>query len=259
MDQVNSPRHERSGAGPATGLTAPGGVPPAQRREATPSRVGNPSLARLGFWSSVAVVVASLGFSVPGLLGIAGVLGFPWDPVLPDGFSLVLSMAFLAMMVALHFDVPEIERHWTGLAAGLATVYASLVGLVYITILTVVVPMTDQGRLDEVAVLEFDDQGSFFQAVDGLGYFVMSLATLAAANALRSPTDRWLRWTLVVNGVLGVPILISYMPLVFDWSELLLPLNALWIITVPACGVLLALRFRAGRGLSGQGLSRDAI
>lgn len=74
----------------------------------------------------------------------------------------------------------------------------------------------------------------------------MRLATFTAAFALgRTGQDRWLRRAFLINGVLGVPILLSYMPLVVAWSQNLMPLNALWIATVPACGVLAALRFRA--------------
>jgi hypothetical protein len=201
----------------------------------------------LGFWASIVVVGTSLGFSVPGLLAVAGVLEFPWDPVVPDAASLLLALAFVAMLVALHHDVPDILRHWTGVGTGFAVMYAVLVGIVYITVVTVVVPLKDQGRLEEVALLEFDEQGSFLQAVDGLGYFLMCLATLFAAGALRVRTDRWIRRVFLLNGLLGVPILLTYLPLLISWSKLLVPIGALWILTVPATGVLTALRFRRHR------------
>lgn len=215
--------------------------------------VRSSSLARLGLWSAVGVVVFSLGFSIPGLLGATRLLDFPWDPVLPDGASLLLAWAFVVMMSALHSSVSPRSRPRTGLGRVFAMMYCVLVSLVYFVVLTVVVPLTQQGRAEEVRLLRFDDQGSFLQAVDGLGYFLMCVATFVAAFAFsgRGP-DRWVRWVFLVKGVLGVPILVSYMPLVVGWSEVLLPVNALWIVSVPACGVVAARYFRRwGRGTSG--------
>jgi hypothetical protein len=199
-------------------------------------------LGRLGFWSSVGVVAFSLGFSVPGLLGLAGVIGSPWDPALPDAASLLLALAFVVMMSSLHGSADQAVRHWTQLGLVFTVMYTVLVSIVYFVILTVVVPLTGQRRLDEVALLEFDDQGSLMQALDGLGYFYLSVATFVASFAFS--TDRWMRRAFLINGALGIPILISYMPLVFPWSQALLPVNALWILSVPACGVVAARYFR---------------
>jgi len=94
-------------------------------------------------------------------------------------------------------------------------------------------------------VFAFDDAGSFMQAVDGLGYFFLCLATFSAAFAFGNRgSERWLTRIFLANGLLGIPILLSYMPLVISWSSYLLPVNTLWILSVPACGAVVALRFR---------------
>ena len=201
--------------------------------------------ARSGSWSAVAVTVFSLVFSTSGLLGLAEILRFPWDPVIPDVASLLLAVAFVVMMVSLHYSVQERVRLWTHLGLCFAVMYAVLVGIVYFVITTVVVPYVDRGQADRVSLLEFDEGGSFMQALDGLGYFFMSLATLAAALAFSSHgPDRWLRRAFLWNGVLGLPILLLYMPLVVTWSEYLMPIGAMWMLSVPACGVTAALHFR---------------
>ncbi len=212
-------------------------------RPDVPGRGSDPAF-NLGWWAGLAVVVFSVGFTVPGFLTLADVVGFPWDPVLADTSSLLLSWAFLAMMTALHHTVSERRKVWTALAAHLAVGYALLVGIVYFVTVTVVVPLEYQGRGDSVALLHFDDQGSLMQALDGLGYFAMSMATLTAAAALQEPADRWVRRVFVINGVLGIPILVSYMPLVFSWSSAVLPVNVLWVVSVPLSGVLAGRRFR---------------
>lgn len=205
-------------------------------------------LSRVGFWSAAAVTAFSTAFSVTGALGFVGVLRFPWDPVLPDAASLFLALAFVVMMVSLHYTVKEPARLWTHLGASFAVMYAVLVSIVYFVITTVVVPYIDRGRADRVRLLEFDDGGSFMQALDGLGYFFLCLATASAAFAFSSRgRERWLRRAFLTNGVLGLPILFLYMPLVFSWSEHLMPIGALWMVSVPACGLLAALRFRADR------------
>lgn len=202
------------------------------------------ALARMGLWAAVTVTLTSTAFSVTAILGFTGVLGFPWDPVLPDVASLVLAVAFLVMMVSLHHTLDEQVQAWSHLGVLFGLMYAVLVGIVYFVITTVVVPYTDRGQAGRVAVLEFDEGGSLMQALDGLGYFFLSLATFSAAFAFAGRADRWLRRIFVVNGVLGVPILLSYMPLVVGWSEYVVPIAALWMVSVPACGVVVALRFR---------------
>ena len=205
-------------------------------------------LARVGFWSAAAVTAFSTAFSATGILGLVGALRFPWDPVLPDAASLFLAVAFVVLMVSLHYTVEEQARVWTHLGVSFAVMYAVLVSIVYFVITTVVVPYVDRGQADRVRLLEFDDGGSFMQALDGLGYFFLCLATVSAAFAFSSGgPERWLRRAFLLNGVLGLPILLLYMPLVISWSEYLMPVGALWMISVPACGLVAALRFRAGR------------
>ncbi|MGB8385111.1 MAG: hypothetical protein WCG47_28375 [Dermatophilaceae bacterium] len=221
------------------------------------------SLARLGYWSAIGVVIFSLGFSASALLGAAGVSYFPWDPIVPDAASLLLAGAFVVMMSSLHGYAGPAERHWTRLGLVFGVMYAALVSIVYFVTLTVVVPLTQQGRAEEVRLLQFNDQGSFMQAVDGLGYFFMSVATFVAAFAFSSPgQDRWVRRVFLVNGILGVPILIAYMPLVVGWSQVLLPVNALWILSVPACGAVASRYFRRNptgpTRLAGDGLAAGA-
>lgn len=203
------------------------------------------SASRLGFWAATAVAVFSTAFSVSGLLGLANVLDFPWDPVLPFGASLFLAVAFVVMMTGLHYTVEEPVRLWTHLGLAFAVVYAVLVSFVYFVVTTVVVPLTSHGEAGRVALLRFDEHGSLMQAVDGLGYFFMCVATFCAAFAFPARgSDRWVRRIFLANGLLGVPVLLSYMPLVVSWSELLLPLGALWVLSVPAAAVVAALRFR---------------
>jgi hypothetical protein len=64
----------------------------------------------MGAWSGIAVAIFSVAFSVTAILGFADVLDFPWDPVLPDGASLLMAIAFVVMMVSLHHTRRRLDR-----------------------------------------------------------------------------------------------------------------------------------------------------
>lgn len=205
------------------------------------------SLSRLGFWSAVLTALFSTTFSISGLLGMSGILTYPWDPIIPDGASLLLAVAFLVMMICIHRTTPVQKMHWSQIGVALATIYAALVSIVYFVICTVVVPLTMRGEVDKVAVFQFDQAGSFMQAVDGLGYFFMSLATWFAAPAFaRTGQERWLRRLFTANGMLGIAILLAYMPLVIPqpYALVFYAFGVGWIFSVPACAVAAALHFR---------------
>ena len=51
--------------------------------------------------------------------------------------------------------------------------------------------------------------------------------------------ERWIRWLFLANGVLAVPIFLTYfVNRVFMWGA------ALWSVTITAAAVLLAIVFR---------------
>lgn len=54
------------------------------------------SVRKLGFWSALLAGIFSIGFTVTGILSLAGILVLPWDPVLPDGFSFLLALSFVS-------------------------------------------------------------------------------------------------------------------------------------------------------------------
>lgn len=214
------------------------------------------SLCKLGFWSAALATAACLTFDVSAILGASKVLRFPWDPVIPDGASLVLALSFMVMMICIHRATAAESRHFSQIGVAFATLYAALVSIVYFVICTVVVPYQLRGEMAKVAPFVFDDSGSFMQALDGLGYFFMSVATwFAAPGFAGAGREKWLRRLFTVNGVLGIPILIAYMPLVVPkpYSLVAYGFGFLWMLSVPACLVAAALHFR-------QALSRaDAV
>ena len=94
----------------AVSTTRPPHAADVQHADLRPMQV-NASLGRLGFWSAVLTASFSITFSVSGLLGLLKITAFPWDPVVPDGASLLLAIAFVVMMVSIHAAAPRARNH----------------------------------------------------------------------------------------------------------------------------------------------------
>jgi hypothetical protein len=206
------------------------------------------SVRALGLWSAILCTVFSLAYVLAQLgewAGLLGSAGGPHSRSTPYGLallltpSLLLGLSFVALTVAIHHCAAATERVWTHLAVAFASMYATLIGLVYYVQLAFVMPRLARGEADDIKVLIFEPFDSFLYAVDMLGYSLMSLSTLFAAAAFRGPgLERWIRRALVANGCL-IPFLalqMYYPPLIWGGS--------LWAITFPAAAWLLAVHFR---------------
>jgi hypothetical protein len=205
---------------------------------------------RFGFWAAIAALLASVGYGIPQLMQVAGMLADPWDRILIFAPSLALAPAFVLTMAALHTVSPPGRSAFSLGALGLAIMYGTLVSSVYITQLSVVIPHELAGDGSTYAIFACCGQHQFTTGLDLLGYTLMSLSTLCAVPVL----PRQLRWTrgwLVANGVLA-PFLIGQTV----WPALIY-VGALWLITFPAAMIALAIFFRhardAGISLGGGG------
>ena len=186
--------------------------------------------ARFGVWAALAALVFSVGYGVPQILQVAGVLTDPWDRILIVAPSLALAPAFVLTMAALHEAAPHASRVFSQSALALAVMYGTLVSIVYVTQLGVVIPHELRGDGDAVAIFGCCGQGQFLTGVDLLGYTLMSLSTLCAAGL---PLRGRARFWLAANGALA-PVLIGQLV----WA------GALWLVTFPAAMIALALAFR---------------
>jgi hypothetical protein len=111
----------------------------------------------------------------------------------------------------------------------------------YVVQLFVYLPKARRGTLSESErVLLADTFGTFLQAVDGLGYLFLGLATLAVAPVFTGGgVGRWVRRSFVANGVVTVPVFLTYFV-----DPGFLPLAGLWVVVVPVSTLLVAVYFR---------------
>jgi len=153
--------------------------------------------------------------------------------------SLLLAVAFVVLMVSVHYVAETGRRIWSHVAVVFASMYATLVSVVYYVQLAFVMPRLARGDADDIQLLIFEPFDSFLYAIDVFGYSLMSLSTLfAAAVFANQGLERWIRWSLIANGCL-IPFLalqMYYPPLIWGGS--------LWAITFPAATWLLAIHFK---------------
>lgn len=203
---------------------------------------------KVGFWSAVLAAVFSLLyvlFQLAEWAGLLGSAGGPESASTPLGIALLLTPsvllapAFVVMMIAVRDLVPADRRIWADSGVAFATIYATLIGIVYYVQLTLVMPRMLQGRTDGIEVLLFRPFDSFLYSVDLLGYSSMSLATLFAAFGLLGvPSMRTARLLLLINGLL-LPFLLFQI-----YVHALIYVAALWAVTFPGAAIALAIVFR---------------
>ena len=196
--------------------------------------------ARLGYWSAILTAVFCVLFTVAAVLAEARLLSAPWDVVLPIVPSLLLAPSFLVMLVCVNAVVSSERQIWSQLGVAFGCVYVPLCVAAYVVELFVVEPRVLRGATGETALLILVRSDSVFNAIDGVGYRFMCLATAFTAQAFdKNRLERWVHWLLLANGVLAVPIFLTYfVDRAFMWGA------ALWSVTITASAVLLAFVFR---------------
>jgi hypothetical protein len=201
-----------------------------------------------GLWSAFLCTLFSLSYVIAQLGEWAGLLGSAGGPhsksttlglVVLLTPSLLLSISFVVLVVSIHYIADTSKRIWSHIAVVFATMYATLISIVYYVQLAFVLPRLARGDVDEIRLLIFKPFDSFLYAVDVYGYSLMSLSTLFAAAVFNSDgVERWIRWALIANGCL-----IPFLSLQMYYPSLIWG-GSLWGITFPAASWLLAIHFK---------------
>jgi hypothetical protein len=193
---------------------------------------------RLGYWASIGAFVTSVGYGIPQVLQVFGLLPTPLDRILIFAPSLALAPCFVLAMAAAYEAAPSEHRPLRLGALALALLYAAFVSVVYVNQLGVVIPRelaasaAGYGRL---ACCGFREP---MTVIDLLGYTYMSLATLLLAATYRGV----LRWALLLSGLLALPIFLQLF-----WPALIWVASP-WLIAFPWAMLLLARAFHAEAG-----------
>ena len=202
------------------------------------------SAARLGYWSALLTAFFCLLFTIAAVFTEAHLLPAPWDVVLTIAPSLLLAPSFLAMLVCVNALTHNEQKIWSQLGVAFAGAYVPLCVAAYIVELFVVEPRLLRGVSAQMALLTLARDDSVFNAIDGIGYIFMCLSTLVAAQAFdQAGLERWIRRLFVVNGILAVPIFLTYfVNRSFIWMA------GLWSVTITGSAILLSVHFhRVGK------------
>jgi hypothetical protein len=198
-------------------------------------------VSHLGVWSASLAAVSATVFSLAAILELLDAVPQPLGVRLIYASSLVLAVAVVVMLSCIHHTVSGPQRVWSFTGVVFGVLYASHVSVMYVVQLFVYLPKARRGTLSESErVLLADTFGTFLQAVDGLGYLFLGLATLAVAPVFTGGgVGRWVRRSFVANGVVTVPVFLTYFV-----DPGFLPLAGLWVVVVPVSTLLVAVYFR---------------
>lgn len=183
-------------------------------------------LVQVAAWGSCA---AAVGYGVPQVLQVAGVLPDPVDRILIFAPSLALAPLFAVTLAAAAGEAEGWVRPWRFAALALGLLYAAFVSPVYAIQLGAVIPRELAGA-EPAAWFACCGLRQPLTAVDLLGYTMMSLATLLLAPSYRGAT----RWALAANGALALVLFPQL------WWPGLIWAGAAWLVTFPVAMALLA-------------------
>jgi len=203
----------------------------------------NPSASRVGFWAAVIATIFGLGYIVALLVTLAGGLSGPWATFYQLAPSIVLAWSYMVLMACVFDVAPQERKVWVTIGFGFAVMYSVINSIVYFTELTVVIPHILRNEAQSVSVLLFQP-GMFLFAINGLAYGLMSMSALFASPVFTRPgLETRVRWAMIAHGVIG-PFIVGAVL----WAPLTY-IGALWIVTFPAMGVLLAIFFRSAKAV----------
>jgi hypothetical protein len=197
-------------------------------------------ITKMDFWASLVAFLGAVTYSISQIISppLLPILKYPWNEILIIAPSIVLAIAFIIVMNCVHEYATEDKKIWSRIGLSFAIIYAIFVSFVYIIQLATVIPSTLRGEGNQVLFLTLT-KAHWIQAVDGLGYSLMSLATLFTFPVFASKGfEAWVRKFFVAHGLLA-PFIV--LPL---WFPPLIVIGTLWFITAPGFLLLLTLLFR---------------
>jgi hypothetical protein len=202
----------------------------------------NRIIYKVGFCSGFIAFISIVAFTITQILQLLGVLSYPLDEILIYGFSLCIVIPFLLEMLALHHIAPTEKKFWSHAALIFTVLYVAFVTANYVVQLATVIPMTLQGRSDEIVMLK-QTPHSLFWDFDAIGYIFMGFATLFAVPVFEPQGfQKWVRYSFLAHSL--VTPLIVFIYFYPNFSEKLLLIAVPWGITAPLSMLLLAIMFK---------------
>ncbi|MEE4274319.1 MAG: hypothetical protein V2J16_00405 [Thermoleophilia bacterium] len=162
--------------------------------------------------------------------------------------AMVLMLAFVALVAAVHEWAPADRKVWSLLALCVATVAAAVLLVDYYLQVTVMQVSLEKGQLDGWAMLTMYNPNGVFIALEELGYLLMSLVflCLAPVYARKTRLERAIRWlfTLSVASSVVALVVVSAVRGIDRGDTFEIAVISIVWLTLIAAGPLLSLAFR---------------
>ena len=197
---------------------------------------------KAGYRWGMLAFLATASFVIVQILQVFGIIAYPWDEILIYGTSLCIVIPFLLEMLALHYHSPVQKKYWSHASLIFSILYAVFVTANYVVQLATVIPMTLNGRSEEIRLL-IQTPHSLFWDFDAIGYICMGLAMAFALPVFeKNGFENRVRLIFLINALVTPLIAIVYFyP---TYSNPLLLLGFPWGITAPLAMLSLGLLFR---------------
>jgi hypothetical protein len=145
-------------------------------------------------------------------------------------------------MLVLHHTTTDARKFWSHAGLTFTIMYATFVIANYVVQLATVIPMSLQGKSEEVRILD-QTPHSLFWDFDALGYIFMGIATFFAAFTFeRKGFQKKVRAILLTNAF--VTPLIAFVYFYPHFTDKLVLIALPWAFTAPASMFSLAIVFK---------------
>lgn len=211
------------------------------------------TVRNLGIWSAVVSAVASVLWFITFAAKDAIAPMPPWTDLsaYAEAFSqmrvlyiypsLVLPLAFIALLACLHYSVPPEKRVWTLIALAVGVLYAAMASINYNIQAVAVRQSLAAGETAGIEMFLPDNPRSIFGALAN-SYVYLSLSMVAAGFAFESRgLQRWVRRLLFAQLLTALAMVGTTM---FDLPYgLFIAGSMVWVIGAPAAFALIGVLF----------------
>jgi hypothetical protein len=222
----------------------------------------NPIVSRLGFYSSFLTAIIAVIFFLAGILTparsgpfapAANSITYPYTNVaafIPNDYlwlypGILLAMIFVLLMACIHFYASNDKKIFSQIGLSFALIYAAVVLIDYFIQFTMVIPSILSGETAGLSLFTQYNPHGIFIALEGLGYFMMSVALLfTAAVFTGGRLERAIRWLFVASFILALVSFTIFSLLRYDivvFEVTILTIN--WTVLIVS-GILLSVLFR---------------
>ena len=227
-------------------------------------------VSKLGFYSSVLTAIIAAVFFIAGILTPArsgpfapagNSIQYPYTNVaafIPNDYlwlypGILLALIFVVLMVCIHYYAPNEKKIFSQIGLSFALIYATVISIDYFIQFTMVIPSILSGETAGLSLFTQYNPHGIFIALEGLGYFMMSVALLfAAAVFAGGKLERAIRWLFIASFILAIISFTVLSLLKYDivtFEVTILTIN--WSVLIIS-GILLSVLFRR----SGQEIER---